>query len=397
MLLRVNELKGEYVLVIGTMNSGKSEDLVETIGKLMHSRWKDSFMVFANSRNTREGTGKIASGSGLSLDDVFVADAENPRNIHTTIARNEVCTTKQVMIFDEGNMHSHRFVPVVERLRDEGRVVVVYGLDLDFRGNSFGPMGRLQEIARARESITGKTFVQRREAYCCVVREDEKQCGNPAGFNLRLKEAEEGDKEIKYFDEKGNIVRGFAKAPFFGPTIMVEGSLEGLGYTTACQECFGALPKNDLVARVLVYIQKNNGCNYSSIENEFGKERDLSEVLAYTFEERKLDINAGTYSANTAGDHPTWEEATKLVLLGKVLDRRKENTVIDVYRMIKERGNVKREEVMNRFGNKPGIERILSGLIRGNFIKLKDAEFVQTPYVLDSASGMYVPRDIANQ
>lgn len=397
MLIRVNELKGELVLVIGTMNSGKSEDLIETIGKLMHSRWKDSFMVFANSRNTRDGAGKIASGSGLSLDDVLVADAKNPMSIHTTIARNEVGTTKQVIIFDEGNMHSHKFVPVVERLRDEGRAVVVYGLDLDFRGNPFGPMGRLQEIARARESITGKTLVHRREAYCCVVGEDEKQCENSAGFNLRLKEAEEGDKEIKYFDEKGDIIRGFAKAPFFGPTIMVEGSLEGLGYTTACQECFGALPKDDLVARVLEYVQKKDGCNYSSIENEFGKERDLPEVLAYTFEEKKLDIHAGTYSANTNSDHPTWEEAIKLAVLGKRLDSKKENTVIEVYRMIKERGNVKREEVIDWFGNKPGIERILSGLMKVNFIRLENATFVQTPYILDIASRMYVPKNIANQ
>ncbi len=397
MLLKVNELKGELVLVIGTMNAGKSEDLIETIGKLMHSRWKDSFMVFANSRNTRDGAGKIASGSGLSLNDVFVADAENPSSIHTTIARKEVGTTKQVIIFDEGNMYTHKFVPVVERLRDEGRAVIVYGLDLDFRGNHFGPMGRLQEIAGARESITGKILVHRKEAYCCVIGEDEKQCKNPAGFNLRLKEAEEGDKEIKYFDEKGNIISGFAKAPFFGPTIMVEGSLEGLGYTTACQECFGALPKNDLVARVLAYVQRNDGCSYDSIGNEFGRERDLPEVLAYTFEERKLDINAGTYSANTNSDHPTWEEATKLAVLGKALDKRKENTVIEVYRMIKEGRGVKREEVMDRFGDKPGIERILSGLMMVNFIKLKDATFVQTPYILDIASGMYVPKDIANQ
>src|SRR3989338_1157108 len=155
MLIDVAALKGELVLVTGKMNSGKTETLITAINKLMHSAHADKLTVFSNNRNSRDGTKRLFSYSGLRSDEVFVANAEDPINVFDIIQRRDrERGFQEVLVYDEGNLHTHKFVSVVKRQMEEGRVVVVAGLNLDFRGESFGPMGRLEEISRGRETIS---------------------------------------------------------------------------------------------------------------------------------------------------------------------------------------------------------------------------------------------------
>ena len=121
MLIDVTALRGELVLVTGTVNSGKTETLITAINRLMHSAYADKLTVFSNSRNSRDGTKRLVSSSGLRSDEVFVANAEDPTNAFDIVSRRDSERGfQQVIVYDEGNLHSHKFVPVVKRQMEEG-------------------------------------------------------------------------------------------------------------------------------------------------------------------------------------------------------------------------------------------------------------------------------------
>nr|WP_284142963.1 hypothetical protein [Caloranaerobacter azorensis] len=70
----------------------------------------------------------------------------------------------EVQFFDDG------IVDLCRRLADKGLRVIVAGLDMDFRGEPFGPTPDLMAIAE---------FVDKLTAVCVI-------CGNPANRTQRL-------------------------------------------------------------------------------------------------------------------------------------------------------------------------------------------------------------------
>ena len=83
--------------------------------------------------------------------------------------------TAQVVGIDEGQFFDMTLVDVAEQLANEGKRVIIAGLDQDFRGKPFEPIPQLLAIA---EYIT-KTL-----AICMV-------CGNPADRTQRLTSGDE--------------------------------------------------------------------------------------------------------------------------------------------------------------------------------------------------------------
>lgn len=389
MLIDVEALRGELILITGTMNSGKTDEVIKMLSKTFHSSYNKAVMAFANSRNTRDGTKRLVSSSGLRSEEVYVADADNPANIYEAIKLKESKDGEQlVFIFDEGNLHNYRFVPVVKDLMNAKKVVVVAGLNLDFRGEPFGPMGKLEEIARGREAITGKKLVETHHSYCGVLRDD-KQCSKTAGYTFRLIKSREGD--INYFNE-GHLLRGYKKAPYHHPTILVEGSSSGIDYTTACSECFGELPGKKLVEKILISAMNEKECKYEDLVKNFEKFGDVLDAAAYCIEERKLNMTGGIYTAINKSDTLNSEESTGLIKISKIRDQRPDQlTTLAIYQTIKSSTIQNRGKIIENFGKTPGIERILSDLIRENLIKLEYGVLTSTPYFLDPASGMYVP------
>ena len=105
----------------------------------------------------------------------------------------------------------------------------------------------------------------------------------------------------------------------------------------------------------------------------------------------------GKYTVRSNGDHPSWDEAQGLIGISKEFDGGGKNTTLEVYKKIREGKQVTRREIISNFGECSGMERILGGLLGFNFIQLKEAHFRQTPYVMDTSSGMYIPFDLARQ
>ncbi len=167
---------GIYV-ICGSMFSGKSEELIKKLRRIPYAKY--SAIAFAPDVDFRRGKNSINSASGgeykatsvkRSVDILEVVQKTNP--------------TVDVVAIDEAQFFDMNLVEVCRMLADQGKQVLVAGLDLDFRGEPFGPMGTLKQIA---------THTQTEHAQCNV-------CGKEASRTQRLVTVD-GEKRPAHYDE----------------------------------------------------------------------------------------------------------------------------------------------------------------------------------------------------
>ena len=151
---------GHIEVVCGSMFSGKTEELIRLVRRAQIARQK--LQVFKPSLDDRYTVEHIASHNGVRVEAVPV---EHSRQILDRLAPD---TT--VVAIDEAQFFDDGVIAVCEELADRGIRVIVAGLDMDFRGEPFGPMPAL--LARAEE-------VHKLRAICV-------RCGSPASRTQRL-------------------------------------------------------------------------------------------------------------------------------------------------------------------------------------------------------------------
>ena len=149
---------GWIEVVCGCMFSGKTEELIRRLRRAEIAKQKVA--IFKPRIDNRYSAQHIVSHSEQSLTSVVVDDA-------TEIL--EQSKNAQVVGIDEGQFFKANLVEVCETLANQGKRVIVAGLDQDYRGKPFEPMPQLLAVA---EYIT-KTLA------ICVV------CGNPADRTQR--------------------------------------------------------------------------------------------------------------------------------------------------------------------------------------------------------------------
>ena len=142
------------------MFSGKSEELIRRVKRAVIAR--RTVQVFKPSIDDRYGADLVRSHDG----DSFVA---RPVRSSAEIAplltpETSVVGIDEVQFFDAG------IVDVVRELVESGRRVICAGLDLDFRGEPFGPVPVLLALAER---------VDKLEAICVV-------CGESATRTQRI-------------------------------------------------------------------------------------------------------------------------------------------------------------------------------------------------------------------
>jgi thymidine kinase len=142
------------------MFSGKTEEMIRRVRRAQIARQK--VQVFKHSLDARYADREVASHNGLQLEAV---PAESVAQLRMLI---EADTT--VVAIDEGQFFDEGLVDLCEELAGRGVRVIVAGLDMDFRGEPFGPMPTL--MARAEQ-------VDKVQAICLV-------CGGPASRTQRL-------------------------------------------------------------------------------------------------------------------------------------------------------------------------------------------------------------------
>jgi thymidine kinase len=142
------------------MFCGKTEELIRRVRRAQIARQK--VQVFKHSLDARYAEREVASHNGMQLE---ATPVESTSQLQAMI---EPDTT--VVAVDEGQFFDDGLEPLCERLAHGGVRVIVAGLDMDFRGEPFGPMPQL--MARAER-------VDKLQAICVV-------CGGPASHTQRL-------------------------------------------------------------------------------------------------------------------------------------------------------------------------------------------------------------------
>lgn len=151
---------GWIELICGSMFSGKSEELIRRVKRAEIARQK--VQVFKPVLDNRFGKDQVSSHSGAHMNAQQVQSAAEVMQIVN--AETDVVAIDEVQFFDWA------IADVANALADRGKRVILAGLDLDFRGEPFGPMPLLMAQAEELEKL---------HAICMV-------CGAPATRTQRL-------------------------------------------------------------------------------------------------------------------------------------------------------------------------------------------------------------------
>ena len=122
--------EGLVEVVCGSMFSGKTEELIRRLVRATIA--KQNVQVFKPAIDVRYAVEKVTSHTGANFDALPVEKAADIRE------RIEKDTT--VVAMDEAQFFDNEIVDVAQDLASRGVRVIVAGLDMDFRGEPFGPM-----------------------------------------------------------------------------------------------------------------------------------------------------------------------------------------------------------------------------------------------------------------
>lgn len=156
-----NKPTGGWIEVIcGSMFSGKTEELIRRLRRARIAKQK--VQVFKPALDTRYADREVTSHNGLQIEATAVQSTDE------LLGRLAEATT--VVGIDEAQFFEEEIVDLCSHLADEGLRVIVAGLDMDFRGEPFGPVPVLMALAEQ---------VVKLQAICVV-------CGGPASRTQRL-------------------------------------------------------------------------------------------------------------------------------------------------------------------------------------------------------------------
>ena len=128
--------RGRIEVICGSMFSGKTEELIRRLKRAKFARQRVE--IFKPSIDTRYSEADVVSHDAHSIASTPV-DASASILLFTSEI--DVVGIDEAQFFDKG------LVEVCKQLADDGVRVIVAGLDMDFRGEPFGPMPALCAIA----------------------------------------------------------------------------------------------------------------------------------------------------------------------------------------------------------------------------------------------------------
>ena len=156
-----NAKKGWIEVICGSMFSGKTEELLRRLKRAKFANKK--IEIFKPGVDTRYDEVDVVSHDKNKIRSTPVSHSEN---ILLLADDCEVVGIDEAQFFDMG------LVEVCEKLAVNGKRVIIAGLDMDFKGNPFGPIPALLSIA---------DYITKVHAICMV-------CGDIALHSYRLVE-----------------------------------------------------------------------------------------------------------------------------------------------------------------------------------------------------------------
>src|SRR5918997_1035078 len=151
---------GSLTVITGSMFSGKTEELIRRARRALYARRR--VQVFKHALDTRSEVTEIRSHNGVPHEAIAVSTSEEL--LERVEESTDVVAVEEAQFFDGG------IVDACRRLADSGYDVISTGLDMDFRGEPFGPMPAL--MAEADEVVKLRAICAR--------------CGRDASRSQRL-------------------------------------------------------------------------------------------------------------------------------------------------------------------------------------------------------------------
>jgi thymidine kinase len=164
-----SDKRGWLEVVCGSMFSGKTEELIRRLKRAKIANLKVE--IYKPATDTRYDKTKVVSHDANSIPSTPVDKAVN---ILLLAEHADVVGIDEAQFFDED------ITRVCEQLIQQGKRVIVAGLDMDYLGKPFGAMPQLLAIA---------DFITKLHAICV-------QCGHLASISYRTS------------DEEGTVVLG---------------------------------------------------------------------------------------------------------------------------------------------------------------------------------------------
>ena len=127
---------GWIEVVCGSMFSGKTEELIRRVKRAKLAKQK--IKIFKPKQDIRYSKKKVISHDNNSIKSKPI---KSPSKIL------EVAEKFDVIGIDEAQFFDDSIVEVCNKLANSGKRVIVAGLDMDYKGNPFGPMPNLLAIA----------------------------------------------------------------------------------------------------------------------------------------------------------------------------------------------------------------------------------------------------------
>lgn len=128
--------RGRIEVICGSMFSGKTEELIRRLKRAKIARQRVE--IYKPSIDTRYSDEDVVSHDSNSINSTPIDSA---RSILL------LASEAQVVGIDEAQFFDDSLVEVCNLLADNGKRVIVAGLDMDFKGVPFGPMPALMAIA----------------------------------------------------------------------------------------------------------------------------------------------------------------------------------------------------------------------------------------------------------
>ncbi|WP_430817411.1 thymidine kinase [Carboxylicivirga sp. RSCT41] len=164
--------KGWIEVIVGSMFSGKTEELLRRLKRAKIARQKVE--IFKPMVDVRYSEDEVVSHDSNAIRSTPV---ESSGNIMLLSGNVNVVGIDEAQFFDNG------LADVCHQLANQGIRVIVAGLDMDFKGKPFGPIPSLLATAE---------YVTKVHAICM-------RCGDLAQFSHRLSDEE----KLVVLGEKG--------------------------------------------------------------------------------------------------------------------------------------------------------------------------------------------------
>jgi len=158
----VQKHTGWIEIICGSMFSGKTEELIRRVRRAHIARQK--IEIFKPTVDNRYSKKEIVSHNAQKISSRVIKSVEEiiPNSLEA-----------QVVGIDEAQFFDDQLIGVCQTLANMGKRVIVTGLDMDYKGEPFGPIPKLLAIAE---------YITKTHAICVL-------CGNPANYTQRKTES----------------------------------------------------------------------------------------------------------------------------------------------------------------------------------------------------------------